>query len=530
MAEKGLGVDARGFGLTLPRLRALAPLLALAVWTLLEIGVALARPGELLELSLIGIAGAVAWPLVVGRTTRAAGLALGATAFAAPLLPTWPAQTYTAHLGFSSPLLLAIVAPSSLLVLATAALVLRERAALRRPPLLACSAAVLLLVGGALASVAATHPQAALADWWLVFAMPIAFGALVAARVRTGDGGWRLLLTALAAALVPAVVGVAAYVLEFGVPRSGDDLVLNKQILFRPFLFQQLTFGNVGHFADFALLLLPAAVLATAARRMPRLARVAAGVLALALTCVVLFAMSRAALVLAGGALAASLAILALCRRPASALVAALGLALVLGTFTSSAARNSVAVLAPGAKPTRVLVKPRGGGPPVPVGPSTGAGGETVPGTKIHVTESSEVVRLSAVREGLHVFTHHHTPLGVGSGQYPLYDPVHTAPHSLALLVLAEDGAVGAAGLGLLLLFLVVEGLRALRGLRRDLDSAELLRLACLGGALLYLVHGLGAGSPLTLGNANVWTMLFWLQVGLVAGLRTSRAEDADAA
>jgi hypothetical protein len=63
--------------------------------------------------------------------------------------------------------------------------------------------------------------------------------------------------------------------------------------------------------------------------------------------------------------------------------------------------------------------------------------------------------------------------------------------------------------------------------MERDLGSADLLRLACLGGALLYVVHGFAAGAPLTLGDANVWAMLFWLEVGIVAGLRMWPREEA---
>ena len=401
---------------------------------------------------------------------------------------------------------------------------LRERAGAARPPLLASAGAALLLLGGAIASAASAHPQAALADWWLTFVVPIGFGALVAWRARTADRGWRILLTTVAAALVPTLVGIAAYLLEFGVPRSGYDLVLAKQILVRPFLFQQLTFGNVGHVADFALLLLPAAALGTTVLGMPRLARVASAVATVALTVIVVFAMSRAVLVLAAAALVGAGALLFYARRRRFAVVAVLGLALVAGTLTSGATRSSVAELRPGAKPA---VLPTNGGKPVTNAPAKSGKGAVVPGTTIHVTDASEVMRLGALGAGVHVFRNHHAPFGVGSGEYPRYDPVHTAPHSLALLVLAEDGAIGAAGLGLLVLFLLVEGVAVLRRLDRDLPSADLLRMACLGGTLLYLVHGLAAGAPLTLGDANVWTMIFWLQVGIVAGLRMRPREAA---
>jgi hypothetical protein len=267
------------------------------------------------------------------------------------------------------------------------------------------------------------------------------------------------------------------------------------------------------------------------ARRVPLLARAAAGATTIALTAVVVFAMSRAALVLAGAGLFAATCVLVFTRRQRVAVVAAIGLALVGATFSSGATRSSVAGLRPGAKPPPTFVFPTTGGKPVKTAPTTPAGPSiVVPGTKIHVNDPSEAMRVGALRAGVDVFKSYHTPFGVGAGQYPRYDPVHTAPHSLALLVLAEDGVIGLAGLGVLILFLVVEGLLVLRRLRRDQPSVDLLRMACLGGTLIYLVHGLGAGAPLTLGTANVWSMVFWLQVGILAGLRAAPPERADAA
>ena len=169
VAQERTGIEGGGLRLSASSVRALVPWLALGLWTLAEVAVAVVRPGELLELALMAVAGVAVWPLILDRRARPADIAIGATAFAAPL-PRYVAgaELHGASRVQHAPLPLALLAPSSLLVLAAAALVLRERAGAARPPLLASAGAALLLLGGAIASAASAHPQAALADWWLI--------------------------------------------------------------------------------------------------------------------------------------------------------------------------------------------------------------------------------------------------------------------------------------------------------------------------------------------------------------------------
>src|SRR5207249_58005 len=105
--------------------------------------------------------------------------------------------------------------------------------------------------------------------------------------------------------------------------------------------------------------------------------------------------------------------------------------------------------------------------------------------------------------QGTAVFAEH-MPWGVGSGQYDVYDPAHTASHSLLVQVLVEDGLIGAAGLVLVYIFVLREGARMLRRNIYSLDNAA-LRWACLLGAGSFLLQGLIAGVPLAIGSVAVW-------------------------
>ena len=91
-------------------------------------------------------------------------------------------------------------------------------------------------------------------------------------------------------------------------------------------------------------------------------------------------------------------------------------------------------------------------------------------------------MRIGAARAGVRIFEHH-APWGIGSGGYPLYGTVHTAPHSLAVQLLAENGVIGALSVVFLLVFLLMRALRliAARGSRPD---GLMVQLGCAVGAL----------------------------------------------
>jgi O-antigen ligase len=120
------------------------------------------------------------------------------------------------------------------------------------------------------------------------------------------------------------------------------------------------------------------------------------------------------------------------------------------------------------------------------------------------------------VRTGARIALHH-LPFGVGSGRYPDYDPVHTAPHSLPLEVAAEDGLLASMGLLAVLGWLLVALVRLLRAARGEKPPAFELRVACVVGSLAFLTLGFVGGVPLLLGSSNVWTALLALQVSLAA-------------
>lgn len=466
-----------------------------ALWTVGAAVCTLARRGELLEVALVGAAGAVAWTIVRGARLTLSRAALLTLAFVAPLLNTWPVRVFdSARVSFGSALW-ALSGIPSLLVLVAA--LTHRRWSARLPRLLLLSIAVVTLAALS-SSLASDRPASAAAGSWVALVVPALFGLLLAQSLPSRAEAERYVAVAVLAAAVPALIGIAAYLLEFGFPTSGSELVEVKALLYRPHFFQEATFGNVDHLADFALVLLGPA-LAVASSRAPRAARVGAGVAAAAFAVVLILVLSRSALVLGAVeclALGVALAVTG-ARRRVGAPPGAVGAVLVAIALTPSVSGSIARLL-----------------PSTPAQSTTTAPTETPPLLSPTAT-SSESVRVSAIRTGLRIFKGH-APWGIGTAQYPRYDPVHTAPHSLAVQLLAENGVLGLAGLGLLALFLLDRTTRLILS-RRQRGAEPLVPLGCAAGALALLAEGVVAGVPLSIGPVSVWALLLWLLVGVLA-------------
>jgi hypothetical protein len=471
------------------RLAANAGWIALASWAACYLAVALVRPGFLLELAVAGCAGALAWHMLSGASLSPSRLALAGLAFLLPLVNTWPVRVYAAGLDRVSPWAAALFSVSSIAAIGVLALT-RGEPGRGRPPLLLGLLAALALGGAAAGAAAAGDSSAAGAASWSAIAVAVLVGAAVI-RIGADAHSARALLTApVLAALVPASAGIAAYLSSFGLPRSVGDLTAGKIALHRQYLFQELTFGNVGHLADFALLLLPAGVLGLAWWRGRPLLQLASGVASAALAACLLLPLVRSGLAV-GSATLLCVAAVALARGHRLA-----------GVVAAGGAALFAAVLVAGQVD-------RGGDVP--------GGGRPHPGDfRVTVVDASAQFRLEALRAGLRV-AREHLPWGVGTDQYLLHDPVHASPHSLAVAAVAEQGVAGGLALALLVAVLAGEGLRLAR--RRPPDEIALPALACLAGAAAYLVNAVGAGALLALGTANVWAGLLALQVALLVVL-----------
>jgi hypothetical protein len=467
-------------------------------WAIAALAAFAIRPGALLEVALIGVAGALVVP-ALESTAAAWLLALVGLAFVLPLTNTWPARAWERGTDQLPHVLGALAAPSSLALLAAAAVALPVRADGRgRAPLALTLAAAGLAVGAFLAAVLSAGPGGALASAWLQIGVPIAIGWLIlriGPNVRAAEV---ILLGALAAAEVPCLVGATAYMLDFGIPHDSGDLAEGKVALARPHLLQEVTFGNVGHIAALAVILLPIAIVLNffGSRRLVRAVGAASTA---SLVVVLLLMVSRFALL---SALLAALGLAVLLGLRAGYRIAAAcaaGFVLIALVLASPAVRNPESAAAGSSSPAQ-------SGRPSP-SPS--------PSSRPVESRSLEV-REGAVRSGLRVAAHH-LPFGVGSGRYPLYDPVHTAPHSLPLEVVAEDGLL--AGLGLLALtgWLILALVPLLRATRGPKPPGFELRVACVVGALAFLTLGFLGGVPLLLGSSDVWTALLAVQVSLAA-------------
>jgi O-antigen ligase len=464
-----------------------------ALWAIGTAACTLARRGELLEVALVGAAGAVAWTIVRGARLTLSRAALLTLAFLAPLLNTWPVRVFdSARVSFGFTLW-ALSGIPSLLVLVAA--LTHRRWSVRLPRLLLLSIAVVTLAAVA-SSLASDRPTSAAAGSWVALVVPALFGLLLAQSLPSRTEAERYVGVAVLAGAVPALIGIAAYLLEFGFPTSGSELVEVKALLYRPHFFQEATFGNVDHLADFALVLLGPA-LAVALSRAPRAVRAGAGVAAAAFAAVLILVLSRSALLLGAVeclALGVAFAVGG-SRRRAGALPAAVGVVLIAIALTPSVSGSIAKLLPP-----------------------------TLSHSTTTAATSSESVRVSAIRTGLRIFEDH-APWGVGTAQYPRYDPVHTAPHSLAVQLLAENGVLGLAGLALLALFLLDRTTRLILS-RRQRDAEPVVPLGCAAGALALLAEGAVAGVPLSIGPVSVWALLLWLLVG-VLGIDEEAIDDS---
>jgi hypothetical protein len=496
--------------------RALAIQLALlGAWLIGYAVLAAARPGELLEWALIGVAGAVVACQRALYVVPVLTLAVIA-AFAAPLENVWPVRTFdvaAAH----APLIPGVVGNLPSLLLAVALLLPSARRALRSAPLVLIAPAGFLVIGGLVATVLATNFRSAVQAWLVGLVVPAGWGLLVAGIVRSERQGWLVLGSAVAAAIVPLYIAVAAYLLEFGTPESSNDLLRNKFELVRPHLIQDAVLGNVGHLADLAIVVLPAAALGLSARAVVRPVRLACGTVVCGISLVLVLILERVALVLGLMSLAVLLAIAA-GRRTRGALALGVAFLLVFFVAVTQPVRSYVGSAVGFSSP---VVQVPGTASSGGAGAGAGAGAAGTPG--VETSDASTEMRASAIGEALHLYKEH--PAGLGPGQYATYDPVHTAAHSLPVQLLAEDGPLALLGFVMLLGIVVFELVRVSREILRTSTPATYLRLAAGGGALLFLTEATVTGSQLAAGGLNIWGVLLWLQVGVVVALSGKRSQ-----
>lgn len=494
----GNGLNARGtpFGaLSLPRTPLpgrILPWFALAGWLLLSATAEYLRPGELLEFGLVGVAGVSAWVLIRTIASRRLQLLAGLV-FMLPLLNTWPSRALLAQLGEHGSVSY-LLAPGSLLALLIVLVAPIQRST--RPAALSLLFVVLVSAATVMSSFASGALDSVAGSAWVALLAPTAVGLVVAAAATEVRIGWTLVAVPAAAALVPAAMGLVAYVVSYGPPLSIDDLIVGKMLMSRTGLVQEVTFGNVAHLAAFALLVGPPATASAVARSLPVAVRACAGASAALLACALLLSFSRAGFLVAALllALAAGLVgIRAWLKRHAGLLAVAAAFAALAPAVASLAWSD--------------LEPQRAGG-----AGGAGGAGTGIPGAEsLRLGEDASFdVRVSAVRRGLQIVEDHR--LGVGVGRYAEYDPVHKSPHSLFVRVLAETGVVG----GVAFVVLVLMVCSSLRLFARTLPDDEwLLRLGCTLGAGGFLAYAVVAGAPLALGPVNPWSLLLATFVGV---------------
>jgi hypothetical protein len=465
-----------------PLIRRLVPWIALSLWAGAALISTALRPGELLEFGLVGLAGLGAWQVI--RRAESRRLQVTATVlFFVPLLNTWPARAFYAQID-NLGVVAYILSPSSLLALLIVAVAPWQRRFPAAMPL----AIALLLVAAVLVSTAVSSDRpAAATSAWLALILPLCVAAAVAVSATTTSARWTLLIPPGLASLVPAAMGITAWAISFGIPSSFDDVVAAKTLLYRTGLLQEVTFGNVAHLSAFGLLMAPLAAMATLATTLPTAARACAAASAALLVIATIAVYSRAAILVCAGMLAVSATLVAsrLWRERRTEAVTA---AILLGA-------TAVAVGSLGWSSLNPEFETADNGSAVRPPPQT-----------------SVEFRMDAIRTGLRLSGEH--PLGVGSGQYANYDPVHTSPHSLLLQLFVENGVLGGASC---LVLLVALCLAIVRFTRVPIETDEwLLRVGCALGTGGFLVFGLIAGAPLALGAVAVWSLLLAVQIGIL--------------
>lgn len=495
------------------------PWLVAIAWLAFLAAIAILKPGELLELVVLSAAGSVAW-YVASRGSGVAAI-VAMVLFAVPLIDTWPArvlQLAPDRLPVPLPAFLSVVS------LLAALAIIAVRPNLRSLPIPLLVLGTPLLLAGALSAIAAQNHRDALGQAWLGFAVPIGLGLLVASRRPT----WTTATTLLLGLATPAIVGIAAYMLSFGVPLSGADLVRAKVELYRPHLFQELTYGNVGHIADLALMMLPLAVLAPVAWWRDRLMRIVSMAVALVILIVIVLVLSRSTLVVALLMLAGVASLLAI-RGQWGAVAPAAGVAIIIFILVLPDVRGLYGGILPTAgvalehvaqspspyaqaTPTNtpVTTTPVPSASPVASAtPKPTAGPVTVVGS---ASDTSTSDRIGAIRQAISIAARH-ALLGVGTGQYARLDPAQTAPHSLLVLLVVENGVLG--GLGLVLLLAVLSARLLRLAWSGDMDNGALLQVGALAGAFGFIVKGIVAGVPLVLGTIDVWAASLWALVAI---------------
>lgn len=478
-----------------------AALAALAAFLLTSAVATAIRPGQLLEMSLIAAAAAVAWGVLAAVSGTPRLRVVAALTLAIPLVNTWPARAWIAGIDSAPQLLRLVLAPSTLLLGAFVALAPRRLPSRKTLPYAVGAGA--LVVAAAISSLLSDHPGDALEATIHTHVLPVALAVATAASVRKARDGWTLIQLAAIGAAIPAAVGVAAYTVSFGVPLSPADLIEAKIALVRPYLFQELTFGNVGHLADLVLLTLPAAILGSVRLHTPLWLRAASVIAAAALLTALLLTASRGAMAITGAELAVITGLLLINRRLRATLVPFAALVVLAVVALSPEVRQTYSDLIPS------------------VNPATDGRSEIVDvgGLRVGFADRSAQDRLHALETGLDI-AGDNLPFGIGTAQYRAYDEVYTAPHSLLVQILAENGILGGLALLSVATLLLVDGMRGLRRRQPPAYDLVLLHAACLVGALGFLLHGIATGAPLAVGQVSVWAALFWLQVGIVAGLR----------
>lgn len=491
----GNGLDARGtpFGaLSLQRTplpARILPWFALVGWLLLSATAEYLRPGELLEFGLVGAAGVSAWALLRTLASRRLQLLAGLV-FMLPLLNTWPSRALLAQLGDLG-VVSYVLAPGSLLALLIVLVAPIQKS--RRPPALPLLFVVLVTAAAVTSSFASGALDTVAGSAWVALLAPTAVGLVVAAAATEVRTGWTLVAVPAAAALVPAAMGLVAYVVSYGPPLSIDDLIVGKMLMARTGLVQEVTFGNVAHLAAFALLVGPPAAASAAARSLPVAVRACAGASAVLLACALLLSFSRAGFLVAALLLAVGAGLVGMrawLKRRARLLAVAAALVAIA---------PPVAALAWSDLEAQPAGRSGGAGTSIPGGESSRLG-----------EDASFDVRVDAVRRGLQIVEENR--LGVGVGRYAEYDPVHKSPHSLFVRVLAETGVVGGVAFVVLLLMVC----SSLRLFARTLPDDEwLLRLGCTLGAGGFLAYAVVAGAPLALGPVNPWSLLLAVFLGV---------------